>query len=64
MQLSRRLRHGFLEEIAAGTPIKAIAVAFESTPADIDLRIEHVCRQHDLVGTQDAEERSRLVQIA
>lgn len=31
-----------LEEIAKGTPIKAIAVAFGTTPADIDARIERL----------------------
>ena len=31
-----------LEEIAKGTPIKAIAVAFDTTPADIDARIERL----------------------
>ncbi|MGI9529870.1 MAG: response regulator, partial [Acidimicrobiia bacterium] len=31
-----------LDEIARGTPIKAIAVAFSTTPADIDARIEQL----------------------
>lgn len=56
-----------LEKVAEGTPVKAIAVAFQTTPADIDSRIEALFAKLGeglATGNQVAIERLRVLQRA
>jgi len=50
-----------LDEVAAGTPIKAIAVSFDTTPSDIDHRIEALwLKLADALSSGDAGALERL----
>jgi adenylate cyclase len=56
-----------LEQVAAGTPIKAIAIAFKTTPADIDGRIEGLflkLAEGTTSGNSAALDRLRTLQRA